>query len=176
MNRDLQKLQPAFRKKVEKFLQHCQHAGYTVFITEGYRSQERQNKLYAQGRTKRGRKVTWTLNSLHTQGIAIDIAFNEDPIYPTDIEDWLDVGYIAELNGIDWGYTLWGRDLPHFQDNGQPLQDIEKLKNYKMTEEQKKLIELNIAVCGNSYDHGNNEQKQIAQRHANELRSLLINK
>lgn len=35
------------------------------FINEGVRTVERQRKLYAQGRTAPGPKVTWTLNSNH---------------------------------------------------------------------------------------------------------------
>lgn len=34
-------------------------------VIEGVRSPERQRELYAQGRTKPGKKVTWTLTSNH---------------------------------------------------------------------------------------------------------------
>lgn len=34
-------------------------------VQEGVRSPERQRELYAQGRTKPGKKVTWTLKSNH---------------------------------------------------------------------------------------------------------------
>lgn len=34
-------------------------------VIEGVRTPERQKELYAQGRTKPGRKVTWTLKSNH---------------------------------------------------------------------------------------------------------------
>jgi peptidoglycan LD-endopeptidase CwlK len=48
-------------------------------VIEGVRTPERQRDLYAQGRTKPGKKVTWTLNSNHFvnkrtgKGHAIDI-------------------------------------------------------------------------------------------------------
>lgn len=48
-------------------------------VIEGVRTPERQRELYAQGRTKPGPKVTWTLNSNHFKnpatgyGHAIDI-------------------------------------------------------------------------------------------------------
>lgn len=42
-------------------------------VTEGYRPQTRQNKLYAQGRTEPGIVVTWTLKSEHTRGRAVDL-------------------------------------------------------------------------------------------------------
>lgn len=49
------------------------------FVNEGVRTPERQKELYAQGRTKPGAKVTWTLTSNHfvnpktTFGHAVDI-------------------------------------------------------------------------------------------------------
>jgi len=51
---------------------HNKH-NLAVGVSEGYRSQERQNKLYAQGRTAPGNIVTKTLNSRHTRGKAMDI-------------------------------------------------------------------------------------------------------
>lgn len=43
-----------------------------VEIICGFRSQAEQDSLYAQGRTKPGPKVTWTRNSRHTSGRAVD--------------------------------------------------------------------------------------------------------
>lgn len=47
-------------------------------VVEGVRTPERQKELYAQGRTKPGPKVTWTLNSNHFKkvdgfGHAVDL-------------------------------------------------------------------------------------------------------
>ncbi|MDP2090783.1 MAG: hypothetical protein Q8K30_04255 [Candidatus Gracilibacteria bacterium] len=39
-----------------------------IFITESWRSQERQNYLYSLGRTIPGKTVTWTKDSEHTKG------------------------------------------------------------------------------------------------------------
>ncbi len=53
--------------------------GQDFFVNEGVRSMERQKELYAQGRTKPGPKVTWTLQSNHFKkpstgyGHAIDV-------------------------------------------------------------------------------------------------------
>ena len=71
-NRDLSLLNSDFKKKVDLFLKE---AGDRIFVTEAYRSQERQEHLYSFGRTRKGAKVTWTLESEHTKGRAIDIAF-----------------------------------------------------------------------------------------------------
>lgn len=43
-------------------------------VVEGLRTKARQAELYAQGRTKPGPKVTWTLQSKHIDGMAVDLA------------------------------------------------------------------------------------------------------
>ena len=70
-DRDLTKLNASFRKKVELRLAETPD----IFVTEAYRTQERQNYLYSLGRTISGRKVTRTTSSNHTKGIAVDVAF-----------------------------------------------------------------------------------------------------
>lgn len=47
---------------------------FPLFVVEGLRSKERQAELYAQGRTKPGKVVTWTLQSKHIDGRAVDLA------------------------------------------------------------------------------------------------------
>jgi len=42
-------------------------------VVEGLRTRARQKELYAQGRTKPGDIVTWTLNSKHILGLAVDL-------------------------------------------------------------------------------------------------------
>lgn len=94
-------------------------------VTEGVRTKERQKELYAQGRTKPGQKVTWTLTSNHFVkadgfGHAIDVV-----PYPVDWNDAKKFYAIAqamkeaakELNvSLGWGGD-WtkNRDLPHFE-------------------------------------------------------------
>lgn len=43
-------------------------------VVEGRRTLARQRELYAQGRTKPGPVVTWTLKSKHIDGLAVDLA------------------------------------------------------------------------------------------------------
>jgi hypothetical protein len=47
--------------------------GYEVRVTETFRTQSRQDALFAQGRTAPGPTVTWTRSSNHTKGLAADI-------------------------------------------------------------------------------------------------------
>lgn len=97
---------------------------YDFAIIQSYRSQAYQNELYAQGRTKPGKKVTWTLNSSHTSGQAFDImAYSSagehtwQPSYYKDINENAAKPCSIELN-ID--YT-WGGDFKN--NKGQPLGD-----------------------------------------------------
>lgn len=90
-------------------------------VIEGYRPQERQNELYAQGRTEAGKKVTWTLNSRHTSGMAIDIVALKDGEIDWSPEPYKQINKAFEkcsnITGIDyvWGGTFKGRDWGHFE-------------------------------------------------------------
>jgi peptidoglycan LD-endopeptidase CwlK len=46
----------------------------TFMVVEGLRTKERQAELFAQGRTKPGKIVTWTMASKHITGDAVDVA------------------------------------------------------------------------------------------------------
>ncbi len=56
-------------------------------VVEGLRTVERQRELYAQGRTKPGKIVTWTLASKHIDGKAVDLA----PVKDDRSIDWNDL-------------------------------------------------------------------------------------
>ena len=43
-------------------------------VVEGLRTRARQAELWAQGRTKPGKIVTWTMKSKHIEGRAVDLA------------------------------------------------------------------------------------------------------
>lgn len=118
--RGLDKLQPEFKKQVENWMKETvtldgkrQLVNEVVFITETFRSAERQKYLfnkglsYIDGYKKIGK---------HQQGLAVDIAFHGSYLYPSDMEPWRVVADAAKKHGIDWGQDLWGWDKPHFQD------------------------------------------------------------
>lgn len=52
----------------------CPLLPFDVIVVEGVRTIQRQRDLYAQGRTKPGKVVTWTMNSKHIDGLAVDLA------------------------------------------------------------------------------------------------------
>ena len=109
-DRNLENLVEPFKSKVKDFIRDDRVSN--IFVTEWYRTQERQEYLYNQRP-----KVTWTLDSMHTKGLAIDIAFNGSNLYPSDFNEWKVIAEVAKEYGIDWGYDLGGNDKPHFQDN-----------------------------------------------------------
>lgn len=114
--RDLSELTAAAQTACRLLFQECYKAGIKdIFITETYRSPARQQYLYAQGRTRPGKVVTWTLNSNHASRLAWDIAVGPPkPLY--DLATLNKVGAIARKLGITWGGD-WSRniDRPHFE-------------------------------------------------------------
>lgn len=114
--RDIKELLPVAQEACRLLFQECFKAGITnIFITETYRSPERQLELYSQGRTRPGQKVTWTLKSNHSSRLAWDIAVSP-PKSLYDVNTLNRVGEIACKLGITWGGT-WKEtiDRPHFE-------------------------------------------------------------
>lgn len=98
------------------FLTECKKAGLKVRITETYRSQRRQNELYAQGRTSPGSIVTWTKNSRHTSRRAWDICQDiKGKEYDTSEGFFDKCGAVAKRLGIIWGGSWKTPDRPHFE-------------------------------------------------------------
>ena len=113
--RDISELTPTAQKACNLFLEKCKASGLNVLITETYRSQERQNYLYEQGRTRPGNKVTWTKNSRHTSRRAWDICQNVKGKEYADSGFFKACGQIAKELGITWGGTWKQADTPHFE-------------------------------------------------------------
>lgn len=114
--RDINELLPPARLAVQLLFEECYKAGIrNIFITETYRSQGRQKYLYAQGRTRPGQIVTWTLNSKHKSRLAWDVAVGP-PQSLYDVTTLSKMGAIARKLGIKWGGDWTGNiDRPHFE-------------------------------------------------------------
>jgi hypothetical protein len=83
--------------------------GYDIGVSETWRPKERQEYLYSLGRTRPGNIVTWTKNSRHTLGNAIDIL----PPKGVNQQELITLlRGIADANNI--GY-LGDRDPFHYQ-------------------------------------------------------------
>lgn len=101
-----------------------QITGQDFLITCGVRTPAEQAKLYAQGRTTPGPKVTWTLKSNHFvqksgYGHAVDLC-----PFPVDWNDRrkfhviasaMKQAALAEGVKIVWGGDWGTPDLPHFE-------------------------------------------------------------
>lgn len=115
-NRAINELTSVAQLACKLLFQECYKADIRdIFITETYRSQERQDYLYAQGRTRPGKIVTWTNSSNHEARLAWDIAV-APPKTLYDVSTLTKVGAIAKRLNITWGGT-WNDniDLPHFE-------------------------------------------------------------
>lgn len=66
----LQGVNPMLAKVVQRAIQISK---VDFMVVEGVRTFERQKELYAQGRTKPGKIVTWTMKSKHIDGQAVDL-------------------------------------------------------------------------------------------------------
>jgi len=147
-DKDITKLDKRMIPRIEKYLSIMEDDGFPVFVTEGRRTKLRQMYNYSMGRyisrelemkylgydskdiysRPKKRQVTWTLNSKHIQGLAVDIAFKTGKLYP-DITTkegnflWTKAFNNAEKCGLKSLYRETGlMDLPHleFDENWQP--------------------------------------------------------
>ncbi len=122
--RDLAALQPAFREKVERVIARMHDEfGSAVTVAESWRSQTRQDFLVEQGRTRPGPVVTWTRQSLHSDGAAVDLVV--DGKWDNG-QGYQRLARIANEEGLQ---TLGTRDPGHVQlpASDRALHDIAKV-------------------------------------------------
>ena len=115
----IKKLHPAAQPVFRRFIEMCEdQLGITLRITQGLRTIDEQDALYAKGRTEPGPRVTNAKggSSFHNYCLAVDLAVLE----PGGSIDW-DYNMallkpIAASMGIEWGGD-WKtiKDKPHFQ-------------------------------------------------------------
>jgi len=101
-------LEPEFREKLTRVVERMRELGHEVRIVETVRSQARQDKLFAQGRSEEGPVVTWTRRSRHTEGLAADVLIDgkyDGPGYRT-------LHRLAAEEGLR---TLGARDPGHVE-------------------------------------------------------------
>ena len=126
-SRDPSLLDPELRRRIHCTIRDYKAAfpdGPVPFVTCTVRTNAEQAEVWAQGRTKPGKIVTWAEpgQSAHNvnPAMAVDLAFKSK----TGGCDWSDalfnkIGRIAQRYGIEWGGD-WCRpsryqDLCHFQ-------------------------------------------------------------
>jgi hypothetical protein len=110
LTRGLDLVAPEFRARLERVIERMESEfGYKVEVVETYRSQARQNALFAQGRTEPGPVVTWTRASNHTAGRAADLVI--DGSYDNSVP-YERLMRIAREEGLR---TLGARDPGHVE-------------------------------------------------------------
>lgn len=148
--RDINELLPTAKEACRLFLAECEKEGLDVLITETYRSQQRQDELYAKGRTEPGEKVTWTKNSRHTSRLAWDICQNKKGGEYSDTEFFKACGGVAKRLGITWGGDWKTPDMPHFEVTKKWIYKGGVEMEKRISELEKKLAELENEVIASS--------------------------
>jgi hypothetical protein len=111
--RDIEALAPAFRARLDRVIERMRDEhGHDVQVIETVRSTERQDHLFAQGRTRPGAVVTWTRDSAHLSGEAADVLVDGQWQNP---QGWARLHAIAEEEGL---HTLGMRDPGHLELRG----------------------------------------------------------
>lgn len=120
MSRKLDDLEPRFRVQAMELIARAAEAGIPVMIIDTLRTPQEQAANIAKG-------VSWTKNSKHLTGHAIDVCPYEsfllhgpdklrwdgsDPVWET-------LGGIGERIGLRWGGRWKVRDLGHFETKGE---------------------------------------------------------
>lgn len=148
-SREIRHLAPELQVLYNRFHDRCRRDtwmlrnGITILLTCTYRSDEEQNRLYAQGRSSPGRVVTNAKagqsqhNATTPQGQPAARAFDIVPLrrgkpvwgtsgdgidddpsddHTDDLEVWQRVGAHGEAVGLEWaGRWTRFREYPHFQ-------------------------------------------------------------
>jgi hypothetical protein len=86
---------------------------FEVILLETRRTEARQRWLFAQGRTRKGKIVTWTMDSRHRFGLAVDFALKR------------------RLTGrIDWDTKVYQRVLERVKPDLYQLKSLASIGDY----------------------------------------------
>lgn len=123
------------KESIIEVIKRAYKEGINVQISEGFRSNTRQTKLYNQGRVTGGKIVTNAKagESYHNYGLAVDYFLTTEngksAVWEVN-KNWRRVAEIAKSLGFEWGGD-WNKfkDYPHLQMSGGL--SITQLKNGK---------------------------------------------
>lgn len=115
----LGKVHPLLAEKVRQLVETLGRDGLNVQIVQGLRTFAEQDAIFAQGRTKPGKRVTNARGgqSNHNFGLACDLCpFVNGQAQWDDDEGFHKIGVEAEVLGLEWG-GRWKNlvDMPHVQ-------------------------------------------------------------
>lgn len=120
----LAQVHPKLAEKVRELISARAAMGADVRAVQGLRTWAEQDMLYAQGRTRKGPRVTNAKGgqSYHNFGLAVDLCpFRDGKPQWNDGAGFGFIGAVAMQLGLDWGGS-WKRfpDRPHVQLKGLP--------------------------------------------------------
>ncbi len=127
-NKDITLLAPLVQEKLATSILVCHEIGYPVVVTEGYRTPQRQNFLYEQGRSRPGaiitKKKAW--GSFHNVGCALDICFVVNGKWSWDKDlPWEKTAKVFQDHGFQW---LFPFEKCHFQiTSGMSIYEASKI-------------------------------------------------
>jgi len=114
----LAKVAPNLRNRADLFIAAAQAEGVILQIVQGLRTFAEQDALYAQGRTRPGKRVTNARGgqSMHNFGLALDLAPVVAGVVSWNEALYRPFGKWAAAAGLEWGGD-WKKfkDLPHVQ-------------------------------------------------------------
>lgn len=115
----LSKVHPLLAERVAKTIADLAAQGLDVRVVQGLRTYAEQDALFAQGRTRRGPKVTNARGgqSNHNFGLAVDLCPFDDGVADWDNDRAFTlIGAAGKKNGLEWGgdWTSFP-DRPHLQ-------------------------------------------------------------
>lgn len=116
MSRRLDDLSPRFRPLAMELIARCVEAGIPILIVDTLRTPEEQAENIRKG-------VSWTRNSKHLTGDAIDLVpYEVYNLHGADKLQWASsdpvwdrLGAIGEALGLRWGGRWVQRDMGHFE-------------------------------------------------------------
>ena len=136
-NQRISELNGTVRDRATEFINQVeQQTGIQLRVSQGLRTIEEQNALYAQGRTAPGNIVTNARGgeSYHNYGLAFDVVEmvnGTTPNWNTTLENWNRISDVGNDLGLEWGGN-WTNfiDRPHFQrTSGLTIRQLQRLYN-----------------------------------------------
>jgi len=105
---NLREQQAMFAVMVAWLICHTDYLAMQGFILELYRTKERQAQLVAE-------KKSWTMNSKHIDGLAIDLCILKNGKVSWDVADYKPLGEFWVSIGGTWGGNWKVCDAVHFE-------------------------------------------------------------
>ena len=137
-SRKIEDLHPYVAKLCRAFIAACKKEGIDILITSTWRDNEAQNALFAQGRTKPGKKVTNAKagQSFHNYKLAFDfVPIVNGKAQWNDLRTFKRAGEIGKRLGLEWaGDWKSFREYAHLQfTEGLTLKDLRAGKKISHT-------------------------------------------